>query len=149
MKNLLIAFASLLLVSSVTLLLISSCKKKDDPVAVEGVTISSSAVTVKIDETVKLTAAVTPENAADKSLIWTSSAENIATVADGTVTGKSIGTATVTVTSKSNPSKFAVCAVTVGGGGGGRVWGRELKGPRHGFGDGERDRNADARHYSC
>src|SRR6218665_1845688 len=129
MKNLLIAFAALLLVSSVTLLLISSCKKKDDPVAVEGVTISSSAVTVKIDETVKLTAAATPENAADKSLIWTSSAENIAAVAEGVVTGKSIGTATVTVTSKSNPSKFAVCAVTVERGGGGGGAGESLTPP--------------------
>src|SRR6218665_4081448 len=124
MKNLLIAFAALLLVSSVTLLLISSCKKKDDPVAVDGVTISPSAVSVKVDETAKLTASVTPENAADKSLTWNSSDNNIATVEEGTVTGKSIGTATITVTSKSNPSKSAVCAVTVEGGGGGwGVWG--------------------------
>src|SRR6218665_2552092 len=104
MKNLLIAFAALLLVSSVTLLLISSCKKKDDPVAADGVTISPSAVSGKVDETGKLRASVTPENAADKSLTWNSSDNNIATGADGVVTGKSIGTATVTVTSKSNPS---------------------------------------------
>src|SRR6218665_393320 len=115
MKNLLIAFAALLLVSSVTLLLISSCKKKDDPVAVDGVTISPATASVKVDETVKLTASVTPENAADKSLTWNSSDNNIATVAEGVVTGKSIGTATVTVTSKSDPSKSAVCAVTVEG----------------------------------
>src|SRR6218665_857059 len=115
MKNLLIAFAALLLVSSVTLLLISSCKKKDDPVAVDGVTISPATASVKVDETVKLTASVTPENAADKSLTWNSSDNNIATVAEGVVTGKSIGTATVTVTSKSDPSKLAVCAVRVEG----------------------------------
>src|SRR6218665_4004209 len=98
MKNLLIAFAALLLVSSVTLLLISSCKKKDDPVAVDGVTISPATASVKVDETVKLTASVTPENDADKSLTW-----------------NSIGSATVTVTAKSDPSKSAVCAVTVEG----------------------------------
>src|SRR6218665_2029567 len=123
MKNLLIAFAALLLVSSGTLLLISSCKKKADAVAVDGVTISPPAVSVKVDETAKLPASVTPENAADKSLTWNSSDNTIATVADGVVTGKSIGTATVTVTSKSNPSKSAVCAVTVEGGGGGGVRG--------------------------
>src|SRR6218665_35143 len=105
MKNLLIAFAALLLVSSVTLLLISSCKKKDDPVAVDRVTISPSAVSVKADETAKLTASVTPENAADKSLTWNSSDNNIATMAGGVVTGKSIGTATVTATSVSDQTK--------------------------------------------
>src|SRR6218665_1993191 len=113
MKNLLIAFAGLLLISSVTLLLISSCKKKDDPVAVDGVTISPSAVSVKVDETVKLTASVTPENAADKSLTWNSSDNNIATVADGVVTGKSAGTAIITAASHSNPEKLASCTVTV------------------------------------
>src|SRR6218665_3682824 len=35
-----------------------------------------------------------------------------------------------------------------GGGGGGGLRG-EHNAPRRGFGDGERDRNADARHYSC
>src|SRR6218665_3451566 len=129
MKNLLIAFAALLLVSSVTLLLISSGKKKDDPVAVDGVTISPSAVSVKVDETAKLTASVTPENDADKSLTWNSSYNNIAPGADGVFTGKSIGTAPVTVTSKSNPSKSAVCAVTVEGGGGGGVRGGATRPP--------------------
>src|SRR6218665_3139182 len=131
MRNLLIAFAALLLVSSVTLLLISSCKKKDDPIAVDGVTISPSAVSVKVDETAKLTASVTPENAADKSLTWNSSDNNIATVAEGVVTGKSAGTAIITAASHSNPDKSARCTVTVtvavegvtllaeGGGGGG------------------------------
>src|SRR6218665_3940867 len=101
MKNLLIAFAALLLVSSVTLLLIFSCKKYNDPAAVDGVTISPSAMSVKVDQTANLTASVTPENAADKSLTWNSSNHNIATVAEGGVTGKSIGTAAATVTSKS------------------------------------------------
>src|SRR6218665_2660612 len=136
MKNLLIAFAALLLVSSVTLLLISSCKKKDDPVAVDGVTISPPAVSVKVDETAKLTASVTPENPADKSLTWNSRDNNNATVADGVVTGKSIGTATVTVTSKSNPSKSAVCAVTVEGGGGGAPGGGKTPPPRASGGGG-------------
>src|SRR6218665_2364970 len=115
MKNLLIAFAALLLVSSVTLLLISSCKKKDDPVAVDRVTIPPAAVSEKEDETAKLTPSVTPENAADKSLTWNSSDNNIATVADGTVTGKSIGTVTITATSVSDQTKTARCEVTVEG----------------------------------
>src|SRR6218665_1315524 len=131
MKNLLIAFAALLLVSSVTLLLISSCKKKDDPIAVDGVTISPATASVAAGATVPLKTTVTPENAADKSLTWNSSDNNIATVAEGVVTGKSAGTAVITAASHSNPDKSASCTVTVtvavegvallaeGGGGGG------------------------------
>src|SRR6218665_3481307 len=108
MKMLFIVFAALFLVSSVTLLLISSCKKKDDPIAVDGVTISPATASVAAGATVPLKTTVTPENAADKSLTWNSSDTNIATVAEGVVTGKSIGTPPVTVTSKSDPSKSAV-----------------------------------------
>src|SRR6218665_1629791 len=105
MKNLLIAF--------VGLLLIASCKRKDDPIAVDGVTIPLTA-TVAVNLTVKLTLTVTPENATDKSLTWTSSNNNIAAVADdGTVTGKSPGTVVITAASHSNPDKLARCAVTV------------------------------------
>jgi len=104
MKNLLIAF--------IGLLLIASCKKKDEPIAVDGVAIPSTA-SAATDTTVTLTATVMPENATDKSLTWISSAENIATVAEGVVTGKSAGTVTITVASKSNPDKSARCTVTV------------------------------------
>src|SRR6218665_971098 len=105
MKNLLIAF--------IGLLLIASCKKKDEPIAVDGVAIPSTA-TVEVNLTMKLTPTVTPENAADKSVTWTSSNNDIAAVADdGTVTGKSPGTAVIKVTSKSNPDKSATCTVTV------------------------------------
>ena len=110
MKNLLIAF--------IGLLLIASCKKKDDPivapVAVDGVTVSPATASVTAGATLSLKATVTPENAADKSVTWTSSDSNIAAAADdGTVTGKSPGTAVITAASKSNPSKTAACTVTV------------------------------------
>src|SRR6218665_803967 len=105
MKNLLIAF--------IGLLLIASCKKKDEPIAVDGVAIPSTAI-VAVNLTVKLMPTVTPENAADKSVTWASSDANIVAVADdGTVTGKSPGTADITATSKSNPDKSARCTVTV------------------------------------
>jgi len=105
MKNLLIVF--------IGLLIIASCKKKDEPIAVDGVTIPLTA-TVGVNLTVKLMPTVTPENAADKSVTWASSDANIVAVADdGTVTGKSPGTADITATSKSNPDKSARCTVTV------------------------------------
>src|SRR6218665_3660996 len=112
MKNLLIAFAALLLVSSVTLLLISSCKKKDDPVAVDGVTVSPATASVAAGATVPPKTTGTPENAADKSLTWNSSDNNIATVAGGVVTGRSAGPAVITAASHSNPDKSARCPVS-------------------------------------
>ena len=106
MKNLLIAFMALLL--------ISSCKREEGLIAVDSVTISPAAVSAAVDGTVKLTASVTPNNASDKSLTWTSSDNNIAVAAaDGTVTGKSIGTVTITATSVSDPTKTATCEVTI------------------------------------
>ena len=59
-----------------------------------------------------LTATVSPENATDKSVTWTSSDEEVATVADGVVTPVGIGKATITVTTKDG-EKTASCEVTV------------------------------------
>ena len=61
--------------------------------------------------TEKLTAAVLPENAADKTVTWKSDNETVATVAaDGTVTAAAEGTANITATAG---GKTAVCKVTV------------------------------------
>lgn len=54
---------------------------------------------------IKLVATVTPSNAWNKALSWTSSNTDVATVsADGTVTPKGVGTAVITSASVSNPS---------------------------------------------
>ena len=51
----------------------------------------------KCGDTQEITATVTPENTTD-AIIWTSSNDNVATVADGVVTIHGIGTATITAT---------------------------------------------------
>lgn len=61
----------------------------------------SCTVTVGKEETIVVT--VEPEDAADKTLAWSSSDESILTVADGTVKGVKAGKAVVTV--KSNDGK--------------------------------------------
>ena len=57
-----------------------------------------------------LTATVMPENATDKTVIWTSGDDEIATVEDGIVTGLSVGETTVTATAG---GKSATCTVKV------------------------------------
>ena len=67
-------------------------------VAVDGITISGAADGDKITvgNTVQLSAAVTPDNATDPTVTWTSSSDEIATVVDGLVTAKTAGNVAIT-----------------------------------------------------
>lgn len=81
-------------------------------VAVTDISITKSSITVAQGATYRLTAVVTPGNASDKTLNWTSTDTSIATVdGNGVVTGKSAGTATIHA-SGANGHK-GTCKVTV------------------------------------
>ncbi len=73
----------------------------------------TSATLTSKGATVQLTATVSPTEAADKTVTWKSSDDNVATVSSsGLVTAVGNGTATITVTTKTG-SKTATCNVTV------------------------------------
>ena len=59
-----------------------------------------------------LTATITPTDATNKLITWTSDNENVATVSNGRVVAKSSGTATITATT-SDGEHTATCKVTV------------------------------------
>ena len=82
-------------------------------VAVSGVTLDHANLEITTGETAQLKATVSPDNASDKSVEWTSSDASVATV-DGTgkVTAVKAGTATITVKTKDG-GKTATCSVTV------------------------------------
>ncbi|MGN0813662.1 MAG: pectinesterase family protein [Candidatus Coproplasma sp.] len=80
-------------------------------IEVTGVALNKTEVSIEAGATDSLTATVSPENATDKAVTWSSSDEIVATVADGVVTAVNPGTATITVTTANN--KTATCTVTV------------------------------------
>ena len=82
-------------------------------VAVTGVTLSHSELTVDRNATAQLTAAVEPANAANQKVTWRSGAPAVATVdRKGLVTGVAEGTALITVTTDDG-AHMAKCTVTV------------------------------------
>ena len=80
--------------------------------AVKSVKLNKSKASMEIGKTVQLKATVNPNNATDKSVIWSSNNDLIATVSEtGLVTAIAPGTATITATA--NNGKSAKCKVTV------------------------------------
>ena len=85
------------------------------PGAVTGVSLDKSSLTLLINhgETLTLTATVNPADANNKTVSWSSSNTNIATVdSNGKITPVSNGTVTITVTTNDG-NKTASCTVTV------------------------------------
>ena len=80
---------------------------------VTGVTISQESITIAIGGKATLVATVAPEDAADKSLTWTSSDPSVVTVdANGNIVGIKEGKATITVKTTDGGYE-AECSVTV------------------------------------
>jgi uncharacterized protein YjdB len=80
------------------------------PVSVTGVSLNKSTTTIAAGGTEILRATITPANATNQDLEWSSNNTSVATVTDGIITGKAAGTATITVTVG---DKTAECVVTV------------------------------------
>ena len=81
-------------------------------VSVTGVSLDKNSATIAVNGTVALTPTVSPDNATNKAVTWTSSNTSVATVSDGVVTGKAAGSATITVTTMDG-SYTATCTITV------------------------------------
>ena len=90
----------------------ATCTVEVKPIEAESVSLSQTIASIKIGESVTLTATVAPDNATDKAVTWSSSAPTIASVdASGKVMALAVGTATITVSTTNG--KTATCAVEV------------------------------------
>ncbi len=100
-----VAFSCIALVACVD-------KKEEEQgdVAVAVVTLDKDKAELKVGGTLELKATVSPDNATDKTVTWSTSAEAVATVENGKVTAVSAGTATITAKAG---DKSATCEVTV------------------------------------
>ncbi|MGM9743656.1 MAG: Ig domain-containing protein, partial [Candidatus Cryptobacteroides sp.] len=88
----------------------ATCSITVIPTPVTSVTLSKTSASLKVGETVTLTATVGPDDATDKTVTWTISDATVATVSNGVVTAKKMGTATITAKAG---EKTATCTITV------------------------------------
>ena len=79
-------------------------------VAVTSVELNKTSTSITVGGTETLTATVKPDNATDKSVTWTSSNTDVASVDKGVVTAVAVGEATIMAKAG---DKTATCAVTV------------------------------------
>lgn len=79
-------------------------------VPVSSVTLDRSTLELSVDGTARLTATVRPENADDRTVVWQSSREDVATVSGGIVRGVAEGSAVISATAG---GVKAECSVTV------------------------------------
>lgn len=88
-------------------------KNGTQKVNVESIALNENTLTLYTNrdpKTAALTATVSPDNATDKTVTWTSADEKVATVENGVVTA--VGNGTTTITAQAG-EKTAICTVTV------------------------------------
>ena len=81
-------------------------------VSVTGVTLDKPSLTLAVGGTETLTPTVSPDNATNQNVTWSSRNPSVATVANGIVTAVAAGNATITVATQDG-NRTATCAVTV------------------------------------
>ena len=82
-------------------------------VAVTKVTLNKTSANVNVGSSVTLTATVSPSNATNKTVTWTTSDSKIATVSGGKVTGKKAGKVTITAKAGGKSAKATITVKTV------------------------------------
>jgi uncharacterized protein YjdB/O-glycosyl hydrolase len=80
---------------------------------VTSLSLDKNTLSVERGTTAVLSASISPKEAPDKRIVWTSSNENAATVKDGVITPIHEGNTVIKATSVDNPSVSAECSVDI------------------------------------
>ena len=83
------------------------------PILVNGVTLDQAELALYTGQSETLTATVTPNDATNPNVTWSSDRSDVATVDNGVVTAVGEGEATITATAADGSGKSANCKVTV------------------------------------
>lgn len=86
------------------------------PIDVTSVSLNFKTIYLDIGETKTVTARVYPSNATNRTVTWSSSNNNIATVSNGNITGVSAGTVTITATAGGKSASVEVIVSASSGG---------------------------------
>ena len=98
---------------ALSVLLSFSCQEEiPQPVAVQAVYLNATSMELTEGESATLVATISPNDAENKTVIWSSSNLSIASVSNGKVTALKAGKATITVKTDDG-GKTATCEVTV------------------------------------
>ena len=89
-----------------------------ETISVTGVSLNKDSTTIKVGGAETLTASISPRKASNKTVTWSTSDSDVATVSGGTIRGIAEGTATITVTT-ADGGFTDTCTVTVSASGGG------------------------------
>ena len=77
---------------------------------VVSVSLDKTSSSLKVGETVTITASVSPDDATEKTVTWSTTDATVATVSNGVVTAKAVGNTTITAKAG---DKTAICIITV------------------------------------
>ncbi len=85
--------------------------KGNPPVLATGVTVTLNPASIYVGNQATASAQITPDNTTNKTLTWSSSDVNVATVTGGIVTAVAVGTATITATTSNGIAGSATITV--------------------------------------
>ena len=104
---------SFIALAAVAVLSVFSCQQEPEEIRVSSISLSKNTLELTVGDQASLDATISPDNATNKIIRWSSSKESVATVTpDGIVEAVSAGTAFITVSSDDSGVN-AKCEITV------------------------------------